>query len=163
MHNQRSNIVDGCKPEKFLGLSRGGYGNPFNVTTPTGNPLAADMASALATALRDAGHDVKTTVVKPATTADGARAGVIADSGASKAILIRLVEWKTDTMARTGLDFDVVAEVLDANGNVLATNRVSGKEVSGASILSADKDSRKWFEQKMTDLLSNREIAAQLR
>ena len=34
--DQRQFIVDRTSPETFVGMVRGGYGNPFNVTTRSG-------------------------------------------------------------------------------------------------------------------------------
>ncbi len=42
--DQRPYILDGDKDPNFVGLQRGGYGNPFDVTTASGRPMAEDMA-----------------------------------------------------------------------------------------------------------------------
>ena len=66
-------------------------------------------------------------------------------------------------MMRTGLDYDVTLEVYDRTGKNLARKQLSGKDVSGASILSAEKDAQKWFAAKVTEMFQDEAIANSLR
>lgn len=157
----RPYVVAGKKKESFVGLSRGGYGNPFDVTTSGGGPLATDMSSALVGALGGSGRTVTPVAVKPADGVDGARRALAA-SGAQKSLLLTLREWKTDTMARTGLDYDVTLDVLDPSGRSLASKALSGKEVAGSAIMSAEKDAQRWFGDKVAQLLADPAVAAAL-
>ncbi len=157
----RPYVLEGRKPESFVGLSRGGYGNPFDVTTRSGAPLAADMTTALATAIGAAGREARAVPVPAKGGVEGAKAA-LAGAGAERLLLFRLVEWKTDTMARTGLDYILTLDVMDRGGTVLATERIYGKEVSGSAIGSAEKDARRWFGEKFQRLLSAPAIAAAL-
>ena len=43
VQDRRLYILDGTKTEDFVGVQRGGFGNPFDVTTATDGPLAADI------------------------------------------------------------------------------------------------------------------------
>ena len=43
----RPYVASGNKPEKFAGLMRGGYGNPFDVSTANGNPVLAGIGKPL--------------------------------------------------------------------------------------------------------------------
>ncbi len=63
---------------------------------------------------------------------------------------------------RTSLDFDVTLDVLDGSGGNLARSQVSGKEVSGASILSAEKDAQ-GGRRKVAELLRDEAVAGALR
>ena len=54
----RPYVISGHNTPQFVGLQRGGYGNPFGVHTSSGNPLAQDMANAIVSALSE--HDIKT-------------------------------------------------------------------------------------------------------
>jgi len=159
--DNRTEVIGGAKKASWVGLSRGGYGNTFDVTTKSGLPLANDMASAVTAALKSVGRAPQTVIVSPTDGVNGARAALVA-SGADRLLLFTLDEWKTDTMMRTGLDFDVSLTVFDRAGQSLATKRISGKEVSGSSIVSAEKDAQKWFGDKIAELLGSREIVAAL-
>ncbi|HET9475803.1 MAG TPA: hypothetical protein VFO82_18020 [Steroidobacteraceae bacterium] len=160
--DQRSYILSGDKRENFVGLSRGGYGNPFNVTTKTGAPMAVDMASAVARALEANGQPAKAVVVPVAGGTEGAKSALLS-SGAERLMLFTLREWKTDTMARTGLWFDVTLDVFDAAGETLASKQITGQEISGGTIVSAEKDAQKWFSEKIGLLLDNRDIASAMK
>ena len=58
MLDARPYVVSGNQPESFAGLLRGGYGNPFDVSTATGNPVARDLRDALARGMRERGVEV---------------------------------------------------------------------------------------------------------
>jgi hypothetical protein len=66
-------------------------------------------------------------------------------------------------MMRTGLTFNVALEVFDGSGQSLARSQVSGEEVSGASILSAEKDAQGWFAAKVSELLRDEAVGSALR
>jgi hypothetical protein len=155
--DQRKYVKNGNKSESFVGLSRGGYGNPFDVDTKSGAPMASEMATSIAAALRAKGLTVQTVTVRPADGFEGARHALIR-TGSDRNLLFTIEEWKTDTMMRTGLDFDITLDILDNSGNKLAQNRVYGKEISGSSILSAAKDAQAWFAAKVSELLRDESI-----
>ena len=158
----RSYIVSGDKRENFVGLSRGGFGNPFNVKTSSGAPMAVDMATAVARALEANGQPSKPIYVAVKGGTEGAKLALMS-SGAERLMLFTLREWKTDTMTRTGLWFDVTLDVFDAQGETIASRHISGKEVAGGSIVSAEKDAQKWFSEKIGELLDNRDVASALK
>src|SRR5262245_44940355 len=54
-HDQRPYVISGKKAPEFVGVSRGGYGNPFDVTTENGRPLAEAMTQAVANTLSQKG------------------------------------------------------------------------------------------------------------
>jgi hypothetical protein len=160
--DQRSYIKNRGKSESFVGLSRGGYGNPFDVNTASGAPLGTEMATAVVTALQSAGIRAQVLTVRPAEGPSPARQALL-QAGLDRALLFTLAEWKTDTMMRTGLNYDVTLEVFDRSGKELARKQISGKELSGASILSAEKDAQKWFAAKVTEFFQDDVIAGSLR
>ena len=63
--DHRTYVLNSRKKEKFVGLSRGGFGNPFDVVTLSGNPLATDIATSIALSLRKAGVDAEVFSLKP--------------------------------------------------------------------------------------------------
>lgn len=160
--DQREYVKTGKKPASFVGLSRGGYGNPFDVETKSGAPLASEMAASIAAALQAKGFTVQTVTVRPTDGPEPARQALFR-TGSDVQLLFTLNEWKTDTMRRTGLDFNVTLDVLDNTGRNLARSKVTGKEVSGASILSAEKDVKEWFAAKVSELLRDEAVASALR
>src|SRR5687768_6795246 len=53
--DKRPYILNGDKKPNFVGLQRGGYGIPFDVTTETGKPLSIDMSTSIAHSLNARG------------------------------------------------------------------------------------------------------------
>jgi hypothetical protein len=120
------------------------------------------MATAVVAALRTKGIQAEALTVRPTDGSSQARQALI-QAGLDRALLFTLTEWKTDTMMRTGLSYDVTLEVFDRTGKRVARKQLSGKEVSGASILSAEKDAQKWFASKVTEMFQDDAIAGSLR
>jgi hypothetical protein len=159
--DQRQYVKNGDKSETFVGLSRGGFGNPFDVGTRSGAAMASEMAASIAASLHRNGVKVQTVVVRPADGPEGARQALLRTES-DRLLLFTLNEWKTDTMFRTALHFDVTLDVFDRAGQSLARSRVSGKEVSGGSILSAEKDAQRWFAEKVYELLRDTNVTTRV-
>lgn len=122
MQDRRPYVLDHDKAESFVGIQRGGYGNPFDVSTQSGQPLAADMAKTLASALGDA----TTVPISPnQSRADAVRA--LQSFGKPASLLLTLREWKVDTMIGATLHYDVTMEAIAADGSVLAESRHAAK------------------------------------
>lgn len=160
--DQRTYVTSGDKGENFVGLSRDGYGIPYDVKTRGRGAMAVDMATAVARALEAHGQPAGVVAVPIAAGPETAKASLM-QSGAERLLLFTLREWKTDTMARTGLWFDVTLDVFDSSGELLATRHISGKEVAGGSFISAEKDAQRLFGEKMGLLLDNRDVASALK
>jgi len=54
-HDQRPYIVSGEAKPEVVGIKRGGYGNPFLVSTASGRPLADDMTKVICNGLQRKG------------------------------------------------------------------------------------------------------------
>jgi hypothetical protein len=117
--DRRPYVLSGDKPAAFIGLQRGGFGNPFNVTTESGKPLAEEVQTALASGLRKRGYSV--TEFYPSSSTDADISNAIKAGNLSKNVVLVLREWKTDAMMSFGLSYDLLLEVLAANGDLLAS------------------------------------------
>ncbi len=144
--DERPYVLNGKKPASFIGLRRGGYGNPFNVTTTSGEPLAQDMTVALSAALQNAGYTV----------AGGEKA--------SRLLTITLREWKSDVYSNLKLIFDLTLTVLSADGTELASKTLQGEEAIGGGAMMAQHNEavRQAFELKMSQLFSDPQIKGAL-
>lgn len=165
VQDRRPYVVDGSKSEDFVGVQRGGFGNPFDVTTTTDGPLAIDMRDSVAASFKNKGVDVAPVAVKPSQPfSDVAQALIRA--GKERALLITLNEWKSDTYLNTALLYDASAQVLDSSGRVLATSQIRGRDdLSGGVISSAHAKSAVpiAFRAKFEQLLNDPQVAAALR
>ena len=54
----RPYVLSGDKEPNFVGLQRGGFGEPWDVTTASGNPMTEDMSAAIVSGLKGAGYNV---------------------------------------------------------------------------------------------------------
>jgi hypothetical protein len=162
-HDQREYIVSGQKSRDFVGLQRGGYGNPFSVTTDSGNALADDMTRSLVNSLARKGF--KTVLISVAPADD--RQTVInklKSSGTERFLILTLTEWKSDSYVNTALIFDIKAEVLDRDGKTLGKRELKGRDNLGGSVLNPPAHAMEAvpaaFKEKIEKLLNSQEIVA---
>ena len=161
----RPYVVSGNKPEKFAGLLRGGYGNPFDVSTASGNPVARDLRDALARGMRERGVDVVAIDTAAAAQPLQARNGLFA-TRARRHILLTLHEWKSDSLVRTSLYYDVTLEVFDEGGKALTSRRLRGEDDLGGSMMDMSGPQDRIVAgvgKRLSEVFSEREVAAALR
>ena len=161
--DSRSYILNGNKKPDFVGLQRGGYGIPFIIKTTSGNPLAEDMTYALVQSLKR----YKVNAIPVATQHGNSIETVhskLLKKGTNQSLLLVLREWKSDTMNRTALIYDVTLSVLNSTtGEVLAEKSIKGNENLGIGFNFLVTDHAKKFipfafKKKMEFLLNNRKI-----
>jgi hypothetical protein len=128
----RPYVVTGEKGQDFVGLSRGGFGNPFDVRTQSGKPLASDMSGAIVASLKGKGVNAHFIEVSPAAGPAQALAA-LRSAGALRLVLLTLREWKSDSMIVVGLHYDLDLRVFDRAGTALATKLHQGSDNLGRS------------------------------
>lgn len=132
--DNRPYVVDGDKDPDFVGVQRGGFGNPFDVGTDSRKPLASDMTDNIVAALKQRGLAPEAVTVKPGTpvpaTVQAANAG-----GRDRALVLELREWKSDTYTNTALVYNVEARVCDATGKSLASVTRQGDDDLGGDLM----------------------------
>ena len=162
VQDARPYVLSGNKPERFVGLMRGGFGNPFDVNTQSGGPIAVEMRDAVVKALQNKGIQATPVTVAPSDPQSRARR-LVADSKAGKGILVTLKEWKSDTMMATSLYYDVSLAVLDASGNTLAENAIKGSDNLGSLGLSPNAGIAATFVKKFEILFDDPKVLAALK
>jgi len=130
--DHRPYVVNGQRAQNFVGLSRGGFGNAFDVTTQSGKPLASDISSSIVASMKDKGVDAKAVELKPALSLDEARAALRA-AGAQRSVVITLLEWKGDAMINVALTYDIDLRVFDKDGKMLTSKLQQGRENLGSA------------------------------
>jgi hypothetical protein len=133
----RPYVLSGDKTPNFSGLMRGGFGNPFDVTTDSGRALAEDLTISIVSALKRDGVEAVAVPVGPTARGSDARTLLLA-SGADRCTLLTIREWKSDTYLNTGLFYNMTLEVLATDGTVLASKVLQGHDNLGASGMPAD-------------------------
>jgi len=164
--DQRPYVLSGSKAPNFVGLQRGGFGNPFDVTTESGNPLAVDIAASVARSISESGAKVSTVSVSPSLSQEQA-VSELKSTGADRLLLITFPEWKADTFNNTALLYDLKAYVSDAEGRLVAESAISGRDNLGGSMLNPPSHAKSAvplaFRRKIEELLNSRQIAKALR
>lgn len=163
--DQRPYVVTGEKSPNYVGMSRGGFGNPFNVETESGQPLAADMGADIVLALQASGMKASQMVLAPPVTPVSARE-LLVRSGADRSVLITLSEWQSDTYQRVFLNYDVKLYVFSRDNQVLAESQRSGEDNLGDGGLDPSSHSRKAippaFKGIVESLFKDPKVAAAL-
>lgn len=132
VHDVREYIRDNDKDSDFIGLQRGGFGNPFDVSTLSGNPLSKDIADSIAKGLSNKGYALSTVEVLPNYSNSEAEQAVISLKK-DRSILVTIEGWKSDTMYTTALYYKLHAVVYDKAGTKLAENSILGRDNLGGS------------------------------
>lgn len=161
----RPYVLSGDKTPQFVGLQRGGWGNPFDVLTVSGAPLAQDLTGSIANGLRRGGATVETTTYSGGETTQNATKQLLA-LDAEKYLFVSYREWKTDSLMNTALIYDITAQVLGKDGTVLAQNHLSGRDkisgnVTGDQTRPGDSVPAA-VSRKLQLLLGNQDILAAL-
>lgn len=158
----RGYVVSGNKGPDFIGLQRGGFGNPFDVTTDSGKPLVDDMSTSLTNALTRSGFTVERLTV---TSQDASAVATAVNAGGyDRNIILTVNEWKTDVMMRIKLVFDLELQIMDKQGKLIASNSLKGEEVIGGGGFEGSnaETAASAFEAKIGRLFNTPEVKASL-
>ena len=134
VQDHRPYVVDHDKGEDFVGLQRGGFGNPFDVRTVSGHPMAADFRDVIVAALKRRDIVADSLMTSPSTAFPDITKAAFS-SGADRFLFLRLDEWKADTATNTALIYDVHLMVLDQSGNQMAEVAHKGKDDLGGDFI----------------------------
>jgi len=164
VQDRRPYVASRDKGPDFVGLSRGGFGNPFDVTTASGKPLADEMASVISQSLGQRGARVTIVHLPILDTQEEARQRLMR-AGAPRGLHITIAEWKSDSYAGTGLIYDLLAIGYGAQGRKVGEHRVAGEDDLGGSmgIQSAKGMLPAEMAKKLERLLNDPRLDAALR
>jgi hypothetical protein len=166
VHDERSEVASGNKKPTFVGLLRGGYGNPMDVRTASGAPVAQDLTAAIARSLEEAHYRVRVLNIPHDQKPDQAAAELSA-SGAHTLLLVRLHTLKCDTYATTGFAYHLEAEVIGAQRRLFGRGELQGKDNLGGSafggVRAVKRAVLKAVEEKLSALLNQPQIVEALR
>ncbi len=142
----RPYVVNGDKAPDFVGVQRGGFGNPFDVRTASGEPLADEMRAAIASAMQHQGFTV-----------------VPLGGAAPRKLELRILEWKTDVMMSMSVQYDLSLSVFDGQGALMASSTTKGEEILGGGFESGNSaNAAKTFELCFTTLMRDEAVKAAL-
>lgn len=151
----RESVLMGGDPA-FVGLSRAGFGNSFPVVTASEKPLADDLATSIRRGLEAAGYRV-TPVRMMSRAREETVVGALSRTGAERLLYFEIAVWKSDTLMRTKLEYDVTLRVFNAQGRELARARIADTDV-----LRYESDVEKIYVAKLERLLNDYAITRAL-
>ncbi len=132
VYDQRPYVVNQKKDPNFVGILRGGFGNPFNISTESLKPLAHDMSAALVKAFKKSGAKAAPLYLWPSLNKDQV-IQKFKNTNSEKLLLLTLLDWKSDSMCQTVIIFDLEIEVFDKSGRLLANKTTKGVKNLGSS------------------------------
>lgn len=130
--DSRNYVTDGEKDPSFIGTFRGGFGNPFDVSTESENPLAKDMTMEICSSLGTAGFTATPVILAKGDAKEEAVAK-LKGTAADRLLLLTLREWRSDTYQNTSLYYDADLVVMSKNGDVLGQSSTKGEDDLGGS------------------------------
>lgn len=160
-HDQREYVVSGKKRPDFVGLQRGGYGNPFNVSTKSNKPFADDVTDVIAASLAKKGFKAVPIRVALADRPEAVVEKVIA-ANADRIIIVTLKDWKSDTYMNVALAYDVTLRVYSGQGKKLGEKNIEGRDNLDEGESSPARYARTAvpmaLKKKLEELLNSKEI-----
>ncbi|WP_434516261.1 hypothetical protein AB6Q56_06400 [Dechloromonas sp. ARDL1] len=164
--DQRSYVLSGQSAPDLVGMQRGGFGNPFDVTTASGRPLSMEFATAMKNALTKNGVKVVAIDTKPATSTQPAMTDLIASAG-DRLLLLGIQEWIGDSQINTEVRYELQLVVADSSGRTLASKKLSGTRALGGSHINPPGHAKevmpKAFRETVETLLNSPEITTALK
>lgn len=158
----RTAIVSGEKSPDFVGKQRDGWGIPFDVRTGSGRPLSDEVHDLIQNSLSRGGGATTRVALSPSMGSEQVQAALAAP-GADRRVYVSIREWRSDSLMRTSIDYDVTAQVFDKSGQPLAEKRVEGKEaIDTAALYKGGQAIADVFQRAVERLLQDEKIRTAL-
>jgi hypothetical protein len=160
--DQRSYVVSGKYKPQVVGVIRGGFGNPLNMTTASGRPLADEMGDVITDALKKNGFKTTPVVVAATEPIEQVRKK-LTDTRANRLIHFQVKQWRSDTFNNIRLEYILNITVMNTKGKALAKKEISGDENLGWGsgfdpVGTTRKKVPKAFEEKLEELFDAPDI-----
>jgi hypothetical protein len=160
--DERELLRKGEIEPEYVGMTRGGYGNPFLVKTASKQPFAQEAAQVVAASL---GGRVRGPVRSYSTREAALHA--LRATGAQRLALLRVKSWESDTLINTSVNIDLVLEVYNSAGKLLASSSDAAYRDLGGNIASPPMHARKVviaeLGRSLTKLMEQPAVASALR
>lgn len=164
--DRRSYVVSGKSSPDFVGMQRGGFGNPFDVLTVSGKSLSSEFSEAIKSALARNGVNIIAIDTQAAADNRGAMTNLIA-SHRDRLLLLNINEWVSDTFQNTGLSYTLKLSVMDNNGKEIAAKSLKAELNLGGSAFNPPGHAKEvipgGFRSAVEQLLNSTEIANALK
>jgi hypothetical protein len=132
--DQRPYVLDEDSEPSYAGMVRGPYAVPFSAHTKSGKALADEMTGIIVRSLAQNGVTATSVTTHFRDTTAQAKAELSA-AGTQRSLLLTLLNWQSDTLNNTTLEYDVTLEVLGESGKSIAQKTFKGSDHLGGSFI----------------------------
>jgi hypothetical protein len=160
--DQRDAVLSGDRGPEYVGVYRGGFGNPWTCNTASGKPLAQEMGEDLTAALSAKGFGAKQVVLEHSLKPQAAFEKISA-LGADRILMLTLMQWTSDSYMGTHINHDISLRVMNPAGKTLAQADKNGKTVVGVFNPFTESAIRSGTQKIFEELLNDPEIMAALK
>lgn len=164
--DSRPYVKSGEKERTYVGNLRGGFGNPFNLTTESGNPLTDDMTSVICASFKKKGFNCTSVSVGPNESQAQVESKLKA-SNANYVFLLVLNEWLSSTYQNTGLTYDLDLAVWNGQGVKLSEKKQKGEDDLGGSFINPPAHAKEAvplaYRKKLESLLNDPSIVSSVK
>ncbi|MEX1152417.1 hypothetical protein [Parvibaculum sp.] len=158
----RSAVVSGEKSPDYVGKQRDGWGIPFDVRTGSGRPLADEVNDLIQNSLSRGGGTITPVGLAPTMGREQVQSALAAP-GTDRQVYVSVREWRSDSLMRTSIVYDITAQVFDRDGQPLAENRVQGDEaIDTAALYKGGQAIADVFQRAVDTMLRDEKIRAAL-
>lgn len=120
--DQRQIIIDKTSPDTYVGMVRGGYGNPFNATTISGLPFSDDVGQSICSALIRKGFKATLVPVKFDVPEEKVIERLLSNKE-DRSLLVLIRKWESDSFINLNVGYDLILKVIAKDGTILATSQ----------------------------------------
>lgn len=145
----RRDIVEGDEPLSWVGEQRSGTGIPHSVKTTDGRAFATVVRETLQRDLESVGF--RTALFDESRPED--IRGAIAGRNAERGLVVTMRAFNSNTYSDIDIEWDFEAQVYGREGQLLAANRVRGKQELQGSVLKAPEAAKKKVPPFFYDLM----------
>jgi hypothetical protein len=132
--DQRQPIVNKTSPDTYVGMVRGGFGNPFNATTMSGLPFSDDVGQAICNSLSRKGFKAKLVSAKFDLTEEKVLERLLSYKE-DRALLVLIRKWESDSFVNLNVGYDLILKVFAKDGTILATAQASDEVTVPGNIM----------------------------
>lgn len=145
----RKDILEGDEPLSWVGEQRSGYGIPFTVKTTDGRAFADVVQETLQRDLESMGF--RTLAVRLA--APEHVGEVLEEEGAERGLTVTMRVFNSDTYMDIDVEWDFEAQIYGPAGQLLATNRIQGKQELPGSFVNPPRAAKEKVPPFFYDLM----------
>lgn len=162
--DRRPYVLAGKESPKFVGTERGNWSQTVDITTESGRGLAEDLTDVIARALSRGGVTA-TALPQPENATEDAVVAAFPTQGAQRLLVVRILEWRTDSYTRLIMKWRLEAAVYDRGGTALGRSSVAGHAPIGATTASEDANmiTQRELSRQLSNLLGDPAITRALR